>query len=120
MVRIIAGQGFLITAKPPALAGRLLPSRSTTSASTPRNGRVADPGLSGTQGRGVTRIMPVSVCHQVSMIGLSPPVARWNHSHASGLIGSPTLPRMRREERSYFFGHSSPYFINRRMAVGVV
>ena len=108
MVRIIEGQGFLMTARPPALAGRLLPLLSTTSASMPRNGLVAEPGFKGTVGRGVIRIDPVSVCHQVSMIGLSPPAARWNHSQASGLIGSPTLPRIRRVERSYFLGQSSP------------
>src|SRR5712692_10181638 len=114
------GQGFLMTAKPPVLGGRGFPWRSTTSASIPRNGLAADPGLSLVQGRGVTRIAPVSVCHQVSMIGSLPPVTRWNHSQASGLIGSPTEPRMRRLLRSDFFGHSSPYFISRRMAVGVV
>ena len=71
MVRIMAGQGFVMTAKPPALGGRLLPCRSTTSASMPKNGRVAEPGFKGTVGRGVIKIMPVSVCHQVSMMGLS-------------------------------------------------
>src|SRR5262245_17290680 len=120
MVRIIEGQGVLMTANPPALAGRLLPSLSTTSASIPRNGLVAEPGFKGTVGKGVIRMEPVSVCHQVSMIGLSPPVTRWNHSQASGLIGSPTLPRMRRLERSNFLGQLSPYLIRRRIAVGVV
>src|SRR5689334_16557995 len=105
MVRIIEGHGFLITANPPWFAGNGLPCRSTTSASIPKNGLVAEPGFKGTLGRGVMRIAPVSVCHHVSIIGLSPPAARWNHSQASGLIGSPTLPRMRRLERSYFFGH---------------
>ena len=109
-----------MAANPPALAGRLLPARSTTSASTPRKGRVADPGLSGTQGSGVTKIMPVSVCHQVSMMGFVPPVTRWYHSQASGLIGSPTLPSTRSVERSYFFGQSSPYLMSNRIAVGVV
>src|SRR5574341_1551124 len=65
-------------ANPPALAGRLFPSRSTTSASMPRNGLVAEPGFKGTVGKGVMRMDPVSVCHQVSMIGLSLPVTRWN------------------------------------------
>src|SRR6058998_3049119 len=55
------------------------------------------------------RIMPVSVCHHVSTIGQrSPPIVLWYHRHASGLIGSPTVPRRRRLERSCFFGHSSP------------
>ena len=86
-----------------ANANALLPSLSTTSASMPKNGLVADPGFSGTHGSGVIRIEPVSVCHQVSMIGLSPPAARWNHSQASGLIGSPTLPKMRKPDRSYSY-----------------
>ena len=33
------------------------------------DGRVPEPGLSGTVGVGVIMNMPVSVCHQVSMIG---------------------------------------------------
>ena len=86
----------------------------------PKNGRVAEPGFNGIEGRGVTRIIPVSVCHHVSMIGHVPPVTRWNHSQASGLIGSPTVPSVRNVDRSYFFGHSSPYFMSSRIAVGVV
>ena len=68
---------------------------------TPGNGRVPDPGFSGTEGKGVIINIPVSVCHQVSMMGHFPlPMTRWYHFHASGLIGSPTEPRSRREERS--------------------
>ena len=33
-----------------------------------------------------------------------PPMCRWYHIHASGLIGSPTVPRSRRVERSCCFG----------------
>src|SRR6266513_3176398 len=120
MVRIMAGHGFLITAKPPVLAGNEFPWRSTTSASMPRNGRAADPGFCLVHASGLIRIIPVSVCHQVSIMGNRPPVTRWYHSHASGLIGSPTDPRIRRLLRSYLFGHSSPYFISSRIAVGVV
>src|SRR3569623_836802 len=116
----MAGHGLVITANPPAFAGRDLPCLSTTSASTPRNGRVADPGFNETVGRGAIKIIPVSVCHHVSMMGLLLPVTRWNHSHASGLIGSPTLPSIRKAERSYFLGHSSPYFMRSLTAVGVV
>ena len=35
-------------------------------------------------------------------MGLSPPAARWNHSQASGLMGSPTLPRMRKRRQIIF------------------
>jgi hypothetical protein len=70
MVRIIEGQGFCL---------------ASTHRPMPRNGLVA----AWFQGLSVIRMDPVSVCHQVSIIGLSSPVARWNHSQASGLIGSP-------------------------------
>src|SRR3989442_9708010 len=94
MVRIIEGHGFLMTARPPALAGRLLPSLSTTSASMPRKGLVAVPGFKGPVGRGVIRMDTVSVCLQVSMIGLYPPAARWKHYLAFGFIRSPTLSQI--------------------------
>jgi hypothetical protein len=64
---------------------------------------------------------PVSVCHHVSTMGQrSPPMTRWYHIHASGLIGSPTLPRSRSDERSCFRGHASPHLMKARMAVGAV
>ena len=47
-----------------------LPSPSTICGTTPKNGRVADPGLSAVApGSGVIMMPPVSVCHQVSTIG---------------------------------------------------
>jgi hypothetical protein len=47
-----------------------VPSASTSAGCTPKNGRVAEPGLSGVApGSGVIRMPPVSVCHQVSTIG---------------------------------------------------
>ena len=69
---------------------------------------VQEPGLVGVApGSGVIRWPPVSVCHQVSTIGQRPPpTVSWYHIQASGLIGSPTVPRMRKLERSYFFGRS--------------
>ena len=39
---------------------------------------------------------------------------------ASGLIGSPTLPRMRSEDRSKPAGMSAPHFIMVRISVGAV
>ncbi len=82
---------------------------------------MADPGLSGMVGTGVIWNMPVSVCHQVSMIGQRPlPMTRWYHFQASGLMGSPTEPRRRRVERSWRLGHDSPKRISPRMAVGAV
>ncbi len=72
-------------------------------------------------GSGVIMIPPVSVCHQVSTIGQRPPpMTSWYHIQASGLIGSPTLPRRRSDDRSCFFGRSSPQRTKARMAVGAV
>ncbi len=100
----------------------LLPSSSTTSAAMPGSGRVQEPGLVGvTPGSGVIMCAPVSVCHQVSTIGQrSSPTTWWYHIQASGLIGSPTVPRIRSDDRSYFCGNSSPSFISARIAVGAV
>src|SRR5664279_5951075 len=99
MVRIIEGQGFLITRKPPDPKGTLSPARVTTSATIPGKGLVADPGLVAiAPGRGAIMIAPVSVCHQVSTIGQrSLPMTSRYHIQASGLIGSPTLPSKRSE-----------------------
>ena len=66
-------------------------------------------------------IEPVSVCHHVSTMGQRPPpIVLWYQIHASGLIGSPTDPRRRSDERSCFAGHSSPARMNARIAVGAV
>ena len=64
---------------------------------------------------------PVSVCHQVSTIGQrSPPITFQYHSHAFGLIGSPTVPSSRSDERSCLSGYSAPHFMQARIAVGAV
>ena len=70
-----------------------------TSAAMPGNGKVALPGfVMVTPGSGVIMIMPVSVCHHVSTIGVRPPpMCSWYQSQASGLIGSPTEPSRRSE-----------------------
>ena len=74
-----------------------------------------------TPGSGVIRIIPVSVCHQVSTIGQRPPpMCSRYQTHASGLIGSPTVPSSRSEERSCFAACSGPHFMCARIAVGAV
>src|SRR6185436_2001035 len=90
--------------------------------SIPGKGFVADPGLVGVApGKGVIMIAPVSVCHQVSTIGQRPlPISSRYHIHASGLIGSPTVPSKRKLERSCFNGHCSPHLMKARIAVGAV
>ena len=72
-------------------------------------------------GSGVIMIAPVSVCHQVSTIGQRPPpITSWYQSQARGLIGSPTEPSSRSEERSCLSGCSRPHFMQARIAVGAV
>ena len=82
----------------------------------------AEPGLSDvTPGSGEIMMAPVSVCHHVSTMGaLPPPMFSRYHIHASGLIGSPTEPSRRSEDRSNLAGISSPHFMNVRIAVGAV
>src|SRR5918996_6099230 len=107
MPRSIDGHGFLMT-RYPACAGS--PLSLTTSALMPGNGKVAEPGLvTVTPGSGVIMMAPVSVCHHVSTTGHLPlPITFQYQTHASGLIGSPTVPSRRSEERSHRFGYSSP------------
>ena len=89
---------------------------------TPKNGFVAEPGFRRVApGSGEIRMPPVSVCHQVSTIGQRwSPTTRWYHSHASGLIGSPTLPSSRRLPRAWRRTQPSPSRISARIAVGAV
>ncbi len=116
------GQGLRMTSLPPVLRGSGRPLSSTTSGTTPKKGSVAEPGLVGVApGKGVIMMQPVSVCHQGSTIGQRlRPMTSWYQIHASGLIGSPTVPSKRSELRSCFFGHSTPHFMKARIAVGAV
>src|SRR3954454_17832390 len=72
-------------------------------------------------GSGVIRMCPVSVCHQVSMIGALPaPTCLRYHSQTSGLIGSPTLPRILIDDRAWACACCSPHCMCERIAVGEV
>src|SRR6185295_13348947 len=104
------GQGRFTTRRPPSFAPTVVPSLVTTAVSTPKNGRPVDPGLVRcAPGRVVIMIAPVSVCHHVSTMGQRfLPMTSWYHIHASGLIGSPTVPNSLRLDRSAWFGHSLP------------
>src|SRR6476620_4416565 len=132
MPRSIAGHGSRITRKPPWPLGTDSPASSTTSTAMPGNGTWAEPGLVAVTPGSVAIIWaPVSVCHQVSTIGagfslvspcapaLEPMTSRY-HIQASGLMGSPTDPRTRMEDRSDLAGISLPHFMKVRMAVGAV
>ena len=88
----------------------------------PGNARIAAPGLVAVMpGSGEIMIAPVSVCHHVSTIGqrLPPTFSRY-HIHASGLMGSPTVPSRRRLDRSWLAGCSWPHFMSVRIVVGAV
>ena len=64
---------------------------------------------------------PVSVCHHVSTIGQRPPPMYSQYqTHASGLIGSPTLPSSRSDDRSWLSVNSGPHFMKVRIAVGAM
>ena len=83
------------------LPSMTFPASSTTAGCTPRNGSEAEPGfMSFAPGRPVIMWPPVSVCQYVSTTEQrSPPTTLWYQRHASGLIGSPTLPSTRRLSR---------------------
>src|SRR6478735_11263554 len=128
----MAGHGSRITTYPPAPLGTDSPISSTTSTAMPGSGTWAEPGfVAVTPGSGAIIWAPVSVCHQVSTIGagwsffspflpaLAPMTSRY-HIHASGLMGSPTEPRTRIEDRSDLAGISLPHFMKVRIAVGAV
>ena len=95
-------------------------------ASIPGSGSVQEPGTSGvTPGSGVIMWPPVSVCQKVSTIGQrSPPMFLKYHIHASGLIGSPTEPSSRSDDKSYLSGAKSgavaAALMSERIAVGAV
>src|SRR5215471_11070682 len=114
------GHGLRMTNLPPEFLGTGFPLSSTTSGKTPKNGSVAVPGLvSVIPGNGVIMIAPVSVCHHVSTIGQRPPpITWWYQSQAFGLIGSPTVPSSRSEDRSCLSGCSTPHLMHARIAVG--
>src|ERR1039458_423883 len=106
MVRILPGQGRLITRIPPLPFSTSCPVSSTIAAMIPGSGKVQEPGFVGVApGSGEIMCPPVSVCHQVSTMGQrDSPTTVWYHIHASGLIGSPTVPTGRRDLRWHFFG----------------
>ena len=121
MPRSIDGHGFVIASSPPPTS-TVSPRSLRISALIPGNGFVADPGLSVViPGSAVIMIAPVSVCHHVSTTGQrSPPMNRWYQTQASGLIGSPTDPSRRSDDRLWRSGHSVPHRMNERIAVGAV
>src|SRR5215217_5266598 len=67
------------------------------------------------------KIPPVSVCHQVSTIGhFFFPTCSLYQCQASSLIGSPTVPNIFNDERSFPSNGFNPKPISERIAVGAV
>src|SRR5210317_2593382 len=96
------GQGDFTARYPPSPFPTSFPSLSMIEDSIPGRGPQAEPGLVlVTPGNGEIIIEPVSVCHQVSTIAhFSLPIYSWYHIHASGFIGSPTVPSNLNDDRS--------------------
>src|SRR3954454_24877491 len=115
------GQGGVRGRDPPPGA-EAFPLSSTTSAAMTGRGKVAEPGLRVVApGSGEIMIPPVSVCHHVSISGQRPPPTFSKyHIHASGLMGSPTDPSTRSDDRSCDSRYSVPHFMNVLTAVGAV
>ena len=64
-------------------------------------------------------IPPVSVCHHVSTIGhLDLPMFSLYQFQASSLIGSPTVPKILKDERSLPLTKSTPCLARALIAVG--
>ncbi|OUE31843.1 hypothetical protein BFL35_02990 [Clavibacter michiganensis] len=64
---------------------------------------------------------PVSDCHHVSTTGARPPpISRWNHRHAAGLMASPTEPSSRTLDRSCPATPSGNQLMSERISVGAV
>src|SRR5437588_7793508 len=84
------------------------------------SGNVAEPGFNVvTPGSGEIMMAPVSVCHHVSTTGQRPPPMCCQYqTHASGLMGSPTVPSTRSDAMSWASGYCVPHFMNVRIAVG--
>ena len=78
--------------RPCVSRGTSSPASSSTAAAMPGSGVPAAPGfIAWAPGSVVIMIAPVSVCHHVSTTGQRPPPTTFQyHSHAFGLIGSPT------------------------------
>src|SRR5215204_751179 len=98
------------------------PFSSTSIGCTPGIGNVAQDGFAGvTPAKFEIRQAPVSVCHQVSTIGhFFLPIFSSYQCHASSLIGSPTVPKIFNDERSFPFNGSKPKPIKLLSAVGAV
>jgi hypothetical protein len=93
-------------------------SRCARRASTPGSGLPIEPGFTSIAGVLAIMMPPVSVCHQLSWIGM--PKASMPHHTASGLSGSPTLAMNLSFSNECFFARSNPAFISMRIAVGAV
>src|SRR5678815_827316 len=124
---MIAGHGAFIQRFPfnkpcSSFCVTSFPFSSTNIGCTPGIGSVAQLGFAGViPAKFEIIIPPVSVCHQVSTIGhFFLPICSSYQCHASSLIGSPTVPKIFNDERSFPFNGSKPNPIKLLNAVGAV
>lgn len=119
-----AGSRFAISAAQPSQHAQLhsITFSSSSTGWTPKKGRVAEPGFRfHAPGRGVNRTAPVSVCHHVSTMGhFPPPMTSWYQFQALALMGSPTVPRILRLDRSFLVANLSPAASRALIRVGAV
>src|SRR4029079_5425461 len=115
------GQGWVSNSRPPPCSPSP-PASSNSAADTPGSARVTEPGLVLVRpGSGEIMIAPVSGCPQVSTIGQrSAPMTVWYHSQALGLIGSPTEPSSRKQDRSCLAGYWAAHLLQAAVARGCV
>src|SRR5215212_6029532 len=120
---MIPGHGALMQRFPAAgFPVTSVPFSSTSTGNTPGKGSVAKDGFAGViPARFEINVPAVSVCHQVSTIGhLFLPTCSSYQCHASSLIGSPTVPNIFSDERSFPSKGFNPNPISERIAVGAV
>ena len=98
------------------------PFSSINNGCTPGIGNVAQLAFAGVMpARLEIRQPAVSVCHQVSTIGhFLFPIFSSYQFHASSLIGSPTVPKILNDDKSFPFKGSNPKPIKLLIAVGAV
>ena len=119
----IPGAKGLVCARNPCLPfGIGLPLSSTITCLIPGKDFPDTVGTNGPMpGIVLIKVPPVSVCHHVSMIGQrEPPIVLKYHIHDFLSIGSPTVPSIFSEDRSYLVIQFCLIFMNILTAVGAV
>src|SRR3982751_3009633 len=108
-----------MTSSPTSPGFTELPFSSRMSTSIPGQGAGNEHGFWGSSGLPIKIPPEISVPPEEWMIGsLLLPTSLNNHHQGAGFHGSPVEANARRDERSCFFGSSSPQFESARTSVG--